>query len=149
MRSRAPLTLMEQMVMLLVFALAAALCLQAFVKSDEISRRGEARDRAAVLCQNAAEAVLSAGGDLEKAAGKLGVPYPYGTCAGEEPLLSAHYREDWTLSDTRDFAYRLSVRPVDSGVSGLGKASVCVTEGDGSTLFALDIAWQEGGGASG
>lgn len=29
MRSRAPLALMEQMVMLLVFALAAALCLQA------------------------------------------------------------------------------------------------------------------------
>ena len=50
MRSKAPLILMEQMVMLLVFALAAALCLQAFVKSDELSARGEARDRAAVLC---------------------------------------------------------------------------------------------------
>lgn len=30
MRSKAPLALMEQMVMVLVFALAAALCLQAF-----------------------------------------------------------------------------------------------------------------------
>ena len=30
MRSKAPLMLMEQMVMLLVFALAAAVCLQAF-----------------------------------------------------------------------------------------------------------------------
>ena len=37
MRSKAPLLLMEQMVMLLVFALAAALCLQAFVKSDGLS----------------------------------------------------------------------------------------------------------------
>ena len=46
MRSKAPLILMEQMVMLLVFALAAALCLQAFVKSDALSSRGEARDRA-------------------------------------------------------------------------------------------------------
>ncbi len=33
-QSEAPLALMEQMVMLLVFALAAALCLQAFVRSD-------------------------------------------------------------------------------------------------------------------
>ena len=30
MRSKAPLALMEQMVMVLVFALAAALCLQSF-----------------------------------------------------------------------------------------------------------------------
>ena len=41
MRSKAPLLLMEQMVMLLVFALAAALCVQAFVKSDAISARGD------------------------------------------------------------------------------------------------------------
>ena len=41
MRSKAPLILMEQMVMLLVFALAAALCLQAFVKSDSLSSRSE------------------------------------------------------------------------------------------------------------
>ena len=34
MRSKTPLALMEQMVMVLVFALAAALCLQVFVVSD-------------------------------------------------------------------------------------------------------------------
>ena len=45
MRSKAPLVMMEQMVMLLVFALAAALCLQAFVKSDQLSQQGEVRDR--------------------------------------------------------------------------------------------------------
>ena len=55
MRQRPPLILMEQMIMLLVFALAAALCLQAFVKSDGISKRSEARDRAVILCQNVAE----------------------------------------------------------------------------------------------
>ena len=44
MRSKAPLAMMEQMVMLLVFALAAALCLQAFVKSDQMSKRMEAQD---------------------------------------------------------------------------------------------------------
>lgn len=59
MRSKAPLALMEQMVMLLVFALAAALCLQAFVKSDEISASCEARDRAMTLCQSAAEVIRS------------------------------------------------------------------------------------------
>ena len=37
MRSKAPLVMMEQMIMLLVFALAAVLCLQAFTTSREIS----------------------------------------------------------------------------------------------------------------
>ena len=46
MRSKAPLLLMEQMVMLAVFALAAALCLQAFVKSDGLSGDSQDRDRA-------------------------------------------------------------------------------------------------------
>ena len=42
MKSRAPLALMEQTVMVLVFALAAALCLRAFVLADGISRQVEA-----------------------------------------------------------------------------------------------------------
>lgn len=143
MRSRTPLILMEQMVMLLVFALAAALCLQAFVKSDRISRESEARDRAAALCQNAAEAVRYAGGNLEEAAARLGAAY--GAYAREEPAFSIHYNGDWTPSETRDWVYRLSVQPVDSGVEGLGKASVSVIEAEGQeVLFGLEIAWQEG-----
>lgn len=142
MRSKAPLVLMEQMVMLLVFALAAALCLQAFAKSDGLSRESEARDRAAVACQNAAEAVRWAGGDLERAAEKLGVPY--GAYPEEASGLSVHYSGDWSLSDTRDYAYCLTVRLVDSGVAGLGKASVAVAEAETlEELFALEIAWQE------
>lgn len=142
MRSKAPLAMMEQMVMLLVFALAAALCLQAFVKSDQISKRGEDRDRAAVLCQNAAEAIRHNGGDLAAAAEQLG--FVYGAYAQEEPAFSVHYSEDWSLSDTRDYAYCLWAEPVDSGVEGLGKAAVSMTEpGSDAPLFQIEIAWQE------
>ena len=59
MRNKAPLALMEQLVMLLVFALAAALCLQVFVLSDQLSRRCEERDRVVVVAQNAAEIMKS------------------------------------------------------------------------------------------
>ncbi len=55
MRSKAPLALMEQLVMVLVFALAAALCVQVFVLSSRTSRWNESRDRAVVEAQNAAE----------------------------------------------------------------------------------------------
>ena len=55
MKSKAPLSLMEQLIMLLVFALAAALCLQVFVLSAQISRRCKATDHAVTAAQNAAE----------------------------------------------------------------------------------------------
>ena len=57
MKSKAPLVLMEQLVMVLVFALSAAVCLQVFALSGSLSRTCEARDRAAVIAQNAAEAL--------------------------------------------------------------------------------------------
>lgn len=136
MRSKAPLALMEQMVMLAVFALAAALCLQAFVQSEMMSRESEARSRAAALCQNAAELMRHAGGELS-ALEELGA-----TREGEG--FSAYYGEGWGLGDPVEWAYRLTVRPVESGTSGLGKASVCVSKADGTVLFELETAWQEG-----
>lgn len=137
MKSKAPLLLMEQMVMLLVFALAAALCLQAFVQSDRLSKESAARDRAITLCQNAAELVRHGGGDLAAAAEKLG-----GVCTGEE--LCAGYDKDWTASDVQSCTYRLTVRPVDSGVEGLGRARISVVEeASENRLFELETAWQE------
>ena len=65
MRSKAPLALMEQMVMVLVFALAAALCLQAFALADRISRQNAERDQALVAAQNAAEQVKQVRGDWD------------------------------------------------------------------------------------
>ena len=61
-RSRAPLALMELTVMLLVFALAAALCLQAFVVSSRQAAQSQARDTAVRLAQTAAETLKAAGG---------------------------------------------------------------------------------------
>ena len=60
MKSKASLLLMEQLVMILVFALAAALCLEAFAKAEMISAETHRRDRAVVLARNAAE-LLKAG----------------------------------------------------------------------------------------
>ena len=55
MRSKASLQLMEQLIMILVFAVAAALCLQVFAKSGEISRRTACQDAAVQMARNAAE----------------------------------------------------------------------------------------------
>ena len=158
MKSKAPLAMMEQIVMLLVFALAAALCLQAFVKSDQMSKRSEARDQAAVLCQNAAEVIRHSGGNFNEAAEKLGLEF------GQGSTMFRYYDENWEPLPTsegpipgggvsyhpaQEGAYCLSVHAVLDAPPGLGKASVCVSGADGETLFELDVAWQEEVGAHG
>lgn len=61
MRSKSPLTLIELVIMIAVFALAAALCLQAFVWADLKSDANQQRDRALLAAQTAAEQIKEAG----------------------------------------------------------------------------------------
>ncbi len=130
--------------MLLVFALAAALCVQAFVKSDGLSRRSEERDRAITLCQNAAETLSSAKGETAAASAALAPDFPYAYGHTRMPL-HIYYDEDWDMVSEAEGAYCLNVETLkDSGVPGLGKGYVSVTETDsGAVLFELDVAWQE------
>lgn len=144
MRSKAPLALIEQTVMALVFALAAALCLRAFVWSDTASLRSQARDQAVLKAQTAAEVIKGSDGDtaqrLSAAAASLDGSY-------EQGLFWVDYDEDWQPDPQAD-AYRLTAQGVASQVPGLGKAVISVVS-DGSAglepdvLFQLEIAWQE------
>lgn len=65
MKSKASLSLMELLVMILIFALAAALCMQVFARTQEISLETVRRDEAVVLAQNGAE-LLKAGTAAEE-----------------------------------------------------------------------------------
>ena len=60
MRSKSPLTLIELIIMIAVFAVAAALCLRAFVWSDIKSADNQERDRAVIVAQTAAEEIKAA-----------------------------------------------------------------------------------------
>lgn len=139
MKSKAPLMLIEQMIMLLVFALAAALCLQAFVKSQAISSRSEARDRAVIEAQNVAESLKSGSGGR----------YAYLIPDGGEPV-TVYYDEAWqpvvpALSHSapdENASYYLSVVYTDSGLDTLSSADISVYTADGESLFSLPVAWQ-------
>ena len=70
MKNKTSLLLMEQLVMILVFALCAALCLQCFMAADRISRETGLRDEAVLLAQNTAES-LKAGAPIPEAPDRL------------------------------------------------------------------------------
>jgi hypothetical protein len=135
MKSKAPLALIEQAIMLVVFALAAALCLQAFVWADTQSRQTTLRDQALVQVQSAAEVLKHCGGDFSAAAAIQG-----GTWDGASWIL--WYDEDWNSSDGTG-TYRLCVTPETSGTAGLGAAQVEAAQADGLSLASLRVCWQE------
>lgn len=121
--------------MVLVFALTAALCLQAFSLSDRLSRGNAARDQAILRAEDAAEIMRSCHGDGAAAAQLFG-----GSWAGG--VLTARYDGDWQETDG-DPAYTLTVTPEESGQEKLEEAEVRVASGDGTVLWTLPIAWQE------
>ena len=85
-KSKSHLALMEQAVMILVFAFAAALCVQAFQKADAMSKAMADRDRAVNLCQSAAETVKA---------------------GSNEDKLPIWYDKDWTQTTETEAVYEL------------------------------------------
>lgn len=72
MGNKAPLIIIEQLVMILTFALVATFCIQIFIKADEISRRSRERDKAVIAVQNEAEKIALGG---TSQSGKPGLEY--------------------------------------------------------------------------
>lgn len=138
MHSKAPLALMEQILMLLVFALSAALCLQVFALSGKISHGMEDRAFAVTEVRNAVESIKISGGDFEKHAELFG-----GTA--EDGNWKAFYDEDWKAVSEKEAVYIVEAVSLETENSLLGAAEVCAFEKNGKELFKLKVAWQEVG----
>lgn len=117
MKNRTSLVLMEQLVMIMVFALAAALCLRVFVTADEISRKTASRDGAVLIAQNAAEVLKATSGDTDRTAELL------------RPMAEAE-------------GYRIELEKLESHMPLLGRAEIQVYLED-ELLFSICTGWQE------
>lgn len=136
MKSKAPLSLMEQLIMLLVFALAATLCLQVFVLSSQLSRRCDDINQAETRIQNAAEVLKASQGDLSRCEAILGG-------IAEENRWQISYDAKWNETSTEQAAYQLVIVPLPSELPLLGSAQICATNQSGDILSAITVSWQE------
>lgn len=136
MKNKAPLALMEQLIMLVVFALAAAVCLRVFVLSDRMSEQCSDRDYSVVAVQNAAETLKLCSGDLQACAALGG-----GTA--HEDVWEIGYDARWEQVATQEAEYLLSA-VLRQEQPMLGSARVSVATAQGEQLFALQVCWQEG-----
>lgn len=126
--------------MVLVFALAAAMCMQAFALADRISRHNEERSHAVMMAQNAAEVYQSLRGDAGLAARLYGGD-------GTSESWTICYDEEWRPvgASSPGTAYTLVATRSESSRTLLGVGSVTVRDSGGELLCSLPAAWQEGG----
>ena len=118
MKDKATLTLMELLVMVLVFSLAAALCLKAFVWSTQKTKENKIVAQAAVMAQSAAEEMKAA------------------RTAKTENLT---YDENWQPAENG--CYILKTEPFSGSL--LGGAEITVEDRTGNVMFRLTVRWQE------
>lgn len=140
MKSKTHLALMEQLVMILVFALAAVVCLRVFVYSHQLSLKNEIRDGAVLAAQNAAEIMKAAGGDLAHAQ-QAGAGYMGGSI--EAGVWIVEFGDDWTVLEGG--RYRMEVLEGKARQEGLCIAHIRVLdrESQNELLFELTTAWQK------
>ena len=71
MKNKAFLSILEQLCMILIFAIASAVCLRVFYSANNISKSRDTLDQAVIAAQNTAELIKSTKGDLQACAAKL------------------------------------------------------------------------------
>ena len=134
MRSKAPLVLIEQVIMILVFALTAALCLQMFTMADRLSVKYAATDRAVLEAQNAAEWMKQ---------GQLTEYLSEYKAVGEKGAGMVLFDEDWQVTEYIEKAeYFLQIIEVQTEQENLWKAEIVVLAGE-EELFRLSVAGQK------
>lgn len=133
---KAPLVLMEQVIMVLVFALVAAICIQAFVLARNISLCMTERDHAMNIAQTLAETVKAYGGSMEEVGNELG-----GSIDGEQ--LVFHYDGQWNgVANAEEAQYRVVfVREESDAFCRYGTISVS-DKAQKQEIFSMQVAWQ-------
>ena len=133
---RTCLILMEQVLMLLVFAVAAAFCVQAFALSRDMSLEAAGLDSALAEAQNAAELLKSSGGTagegLELLCTSLGGNRQGDSWQWEQALTEEDGAGTYTLeasASPEENPSQVTIRCLDS---------------EGEVLFSLPVAWQAG-----
>lgn len=139
--NKTPLALMEQVIMVFVFALASALCVQVFVYSRTVSISMENRDRGMVICQSIAETAKCCLGQLEEMNAILD------GCESDNELFF-FYDEKWNQVEEGNSkaSYQAVFHVVEEDeFYQSGEVTVLKTK-DGSEVFSLQTAWQKPSG---
>lgn len=141
-KNKSPLVLMEQVIMIVVFALATAICVKMFAQAGLMSKRLCATDRAVALCQTAAELLKAEQGNYEAVVYELTGQQTSGTVTARE--LKVYYKEDWRPAEAADGAEYVLCVTEEAPEGNVVKGNVQVLSvKDKTLLFGLPVSRQE------
>lgn len=120
MKDKSFLILIEQLMMIVIFAIVSALCIQVFVKANKISVNSLNRDKAVLIAQNAVESFK----------------------AGEDIFFTTKYDENWKEIDLFDeeYKYILDTTYVYSYLHGTKEIYIKVIDRNSEILFEIKAA---------
>jgi len=124
------LFLIELMLAILIFALAAAICLRIFVTADYISTESIQLNRAVLAAQSSAEAFKATGGDLNETAKLLSGP---SSSAGIERSNDGSGKVILML----DYVVEIERSPASNR---LIEGSVTVSDFYGEVIFSIPVS---------
>ncbi|MCH5252596.1 MAG: hypothetical protein J1F22_06450 [Lachnospiraceae bacterium] len=137
-RSKAPLALMEQIIMVLVFALTSAVCLQAFVYSNRLSEEGQLKELAATRAQTVIEYCKASQGDWEQVCAKLQAERTETGIEIDYPEDKLEVKVDITESTEWMERAKVEVWQTDDGSDGVWIDYAV-------PAYTIETAWQKGG----
>lgn len=124
MKNKTFLPMIEQMIMILIFALAAAFCLQGFTTASRISKRQAVLTEAVGTVQNTAEILKSSHGDFELAS----------------ELLNGSLTAEGLQIPADDYVVIVHTAAKEHDFLSSAKIEVMY---DAETLYELTVSWQE------
>ena len=145
MKNRTSLTLLEMLIMIMVLALAAALCLRAFVYSGKLSKEDRIKAEALAFAQNAAELLKYYEGDAVKAFSEMGCTYNEGSAVMlNEDWEDCEHAEDSGAYGVTGLKYLVLLKPDQDSGPLLGKTLITVMNAEDDTVLCrINAAWQE------
>jgi len=141
-QSRSTLFLMEQLVVIFIFAICSVVCISIYVESYLIGKSSLEVNNAIRVAGNAAESYISAGGDIYYVAQFLGGINDQTDYKGN---LVVYYNDQWESSGKEQASYILRITKTDNPAPSLIIAEVTVSRADGENLFDMTIAAREDG----
>lgn len=125
---------MEQLIVLLIFAVCAMVCVKIFVYSHLMAVDTYDLNNALAAAKNGAECFKATGGDIEKAAEILNGEYVFSAAA-------VYFDAEWKPCGVNDAVYTMSLKPQDSERDRYPiLCELSVEKTNGGALIAFTVA---------
>jgi len=128
---------MEQVIVILVFAFCAAVCVGVFVNSYLITAESKDKTNALIAMESWAESYKAFSGDLVKTADALGAAHP-----DKEDALIVYYDKKWRMCDENEAVYCLKI--IKKGLTLPILCDIITTKKSGEEIVSFTVAARGG-----